>query len=71
MERRILVKSIKLHKLIEGVKNKSIDFETIKAKFHAVWGEHIGSHFLSKYDDAESLIHALDSQNLELFIEKY
>jgi len=40
-------------------------------KFVAVWGNSMASHFLSKYDDAESLIWALDSKNLNLFIEKF
>lgn len=40
-------------------------------KFAAVWGDHLAGHFLSKYDDAESLIWALDSENLNLFVTRF
>lgn len=31
----------------------------------------MANHFLGKYDNADSLIWALDSENLELFIQKF
>ena len=43
----------------------------IADKFRLVWGANIAAHFLSKYDSADSLIWALDSTNLDLFIKKF
>lgn len=63
-------KGISLQRFLEDYntgKNKS---GTI-LKFKTVWGEQIGQHFLSKYDNAERLIWAFDNENLELFIEKF
>lgn len=40
-------------------------------KFVHVWGTFMAAHFLSKYDNAESLISALDSTNFKLFVEKF
>lgn len=40
-------------------------------KFKDVWGPSMASHFLMKYDDAESLIWAFDNDNLKLFLDKF
>lgn len=51
--------------------NNKEDKKRAKDEFIRVWGDSMAEHFLSKYNDAESLIWALDIDNLELFIYKF
>lgn len=67
----IAVKGLRLEKYLKAYqKEESLKKQTVE-KFGAVWGPSMASHFLSKYNDAESLIWAFDGDNLELFIEKF
>lgn len=66
----ILTKSLKLQACLRDY-NEGIDKQAILSRFERTWGGQIASHFLIKYDDAESLIWALDGDNLKLFIEKF
>lgn len=71
-EKNILVKAVRLQKYFDSYLESSDKKEQLVfEKFKNVWGENMASHFLSKYIDAESLIWAFDSRNLELFIEKF
>lgn len=45
--------------------------EEVISKFTNVWGKNMANHFLMKYDNAESLINALDMDNLVLFMEHF
>ena len=65
-----LLKGLRLQKYFDAYKVKAQRQQTIN-KFTEVWGSFMANHFLSKYDDADSLIWALDSENLELFINKF
>lgn len=69
--KNVLIKPLKLQKcfndfLAGGDRNKDA-----REKFERVWGKSMADHFLSKYSDAESLIWAFDSDNLQLFIDKF
>lgn len=66
----ILTKALKLDQCIKEYDAGKYKEENLK-KFEAVWGSHLASHFLMKYDNAESLIWALDDDNLKLFIDKF
>lgn len=66
--KRILTKGIRLEKALKYYED---DKKNVFEKFEAVWGTSLANHFLSKYSDAESLIWALDADNLQLFIDKY
>lgn len=70
LAKSIAIKGLRLEKYLNAYNTESNKEEALK-KFVAVWGSSMASHFLSKYDDAESLIWAFDSDNLELFIEKF
>lgn len=70
--RRILVKALRLQKAFNMYDSKNEDYKNeALTKFEAVWGITLANHFLGKYGDAESLIFALDDDNLKLFIEKF
>lgn len=79
LAKSIAVKGLRLQKYLEAYQGTGDDDkervlqrrqQTLQ-KFGAVWGSSMASHFLTKYNDAESLIWAFDSDNLELFIEKF
>jgi len=72
-QKSICSKAIKLHKYFENCKSENSEkaISEIRTKFKTVWGDSMAEHFLSKYDDADSLIWALDSKNLDLFLEKF
>jgi len=40
-------------------------------KFNDVWGKQLTAHFFSKYNNAEDLIWHLDSENFELFVNRF
>ena len=70
--KKMLLKSLKLHNLfINAIKNPAQYESILRQKFIDVWGVNIGLHFLSKYNDAESLIWALDGENTQLFMDKF
>lgn len=69
-DKAILTKPLKLEKCFKDYQEKRFKSEVLK-KFEAVWGTSLADHFLSKYTDAESLIWALDSNNMQLFINKF
>lgn len=71
IEKRNLVKVLKLDKCFRIYNESTKSKQEVLNKFISVWGESMAYHFLNKYDDAESLVWALDSQNLKLFIEKF
>ncbi|MDZ7664624.1 MAG: hypothetical protein U5K27_04740 [Desulfotignum sp.] len=54
----ILTKALKLDQCIKEYDAGKYKEENLR-KFEAVWGAHLASHFLLKYNDAESLIWAL------------
>lgn len=73
MEKRTLVKVLKLDKCFKaynGAKNEKEKREVFDT-FSRTWGREMANHFLWKYNDAESLIWAFDSKNLELFINNF
>lgn len=69
--KRITLKGLRLQECLNDYKGEGSNKEQALKKFVAVWGSSMASHFLMKYDDAESLIWALDSDNLELFIDNF
>lgn len=69
--KNILVKSLKLQKAFDNYSKSDNQKTEVFNKFQSVWGPHMAWHFLSNYEDAESLIWAFDSANLELFITKF
>lgn len=69
--KNVLVKSLKLDKCFKDFATKKESRKEIFEKFKTVWGNDMANHFLCNYNDAESLIWAFDSRNLELFIEKF
>jgi hypothetical protein len=69
--KKTLLKAIKLENFFKMYSTSAQAKKEAFDKFKAVWGENIANHFLGKYDNADSLIWALDSENLELFIEKF
>lgn len=60
----------RLEKYMQAYKSEQ-NRKQVLEKFENVWGTTLAYHFLQKYDDAISLIWALDSVNLELFITKF
>jgi len=71
MDKKILIKALSLEKCFQAFKANGQGRNVTIEKFEAVWGKSMADHFLWKYSDAESLIWALDSTNLQLFIEKF
>lgn len=69
--KRITLKGLRLQACLDDYQSEGSNKEQALKKFVAVWGPNMASHFLMKYDDAESLIWAFDSDNLELFIDKF
>lgn len=70
--KQILVKPLKLQKTFDAYKNgNENDKKLAYLSFEKTWGAFIAQHFLSKYSDAESLIFALDSENMDLFVDKF
>ena len=69
--KKTLLKSIKLENCFKIYPTSAQAKKEVFNKFKAVWGESMANHFLGKYDNADSLIWALDSENLELFIQKF
>jgi len=70
-KKSIAVKGLRLQKYLTAYHADGRQKKETKQKFVNVWGESMANHFLSKYDDAESLIWAFDQTNLELFIKKF
>lgn len=66
-----LAKAIRLEQYFKAAEQSQENIEDLRIKFTSVWGETLANYFLSKYDNATSLIWALDSDNLELFIERF
>jgi len=74
MEKNVLVKALRLQKCFDTLHSKKASNEEklqVAKKFESVWGDWMAGHFIWKYSDAESLIFAFDSKNLQLFIEKF
>lgn len=67
----VATKGIRLQSYLNAYHRDGEQKEESVKKFVAVWGNHLAAHFLLKYDDAEELIWALDSNNLELFVSKF
>lgn len=70
-QKRTIVKSLKLEKMLNLYNAFDAQKKTIFKKFEDVWGTEMAGHLLGKYDNAEALIWAFDARNLELFIEKF
>jgi hypothetical protein len=68
--KKIAVLGIKLERCLEDWKIEGRKKE-VEGKFTNVWGTRLANHFLSKYENAESMIWALDEENLELFIKRF
>ena len=68
--RTILIKALTLQKYFDAYKNAD-QRNFVLEKFVVVWGNDLAQHFLFKYNDAENLIQNLDSDNLDLFINKF
>ena len=66
----LAIKGIRLQKYFDAYKEDNQNQEVLN-KFVNVWGSSMAAHFLINYDNAEALIWAFDSNNLELFIEKF
>lgn len=69
--KKTLLKAISLENCFKKYPTSAQSKKEVFDKFKNVWGESMANHFLGKYDSADSLIWALDSENLELFIEKF
>lgn len=69
--KKTLLKAIRLENCFKMYPESAQNKKEVYDKFKAVWGESMANHFLGKYDNADSLIWALDSENLELFITKF
>ena len=69
--KKTLLKAIRLEQCFKNYPTSAQAKKEVFDKFKAVWGESMANHFLGKYDNADSLIWALDSENLELFIKKF
>lgn len=67
----VLVKALRLEKLFKAYQAGGKQKQEVIDKFTNVWGADMAGHFLWKYDDAESLIFAFDTKNLQLFIDKF
>lgn len=70
--KRIALKGLKLQECLNDYNQGegNIKKQAIQ-KFINVFGEHLASHFLIKYDNAQSLIWAFDNENFELFIKNF
>lgn len=69
--KKTLLKAIRLENCFKMYPTSAQAKKEVFDKFKAVfWGKY-GKHFLGKYDNTDSLIWALDSENLELFIQKF
>lgn len=70
--KRIALKGLKLQECLNDYNQGegNIKKQAIQ-KFINVFGKHLASHFLMKYDNAESLIWAFDNENFELFIKNF
>lgn len=66
-----LLKSYRLENCLRSYNDSEQEKKAIRDKFTSVWGSYLAGHFLSKYDNADSLIWALDDDNLKLFIDKF
>lgn len=71
LAKTIATKGIRLGKFLKAYQDNDTQKQEVSQKFINVWGFNMAAHFLSKYDDAESLIWALDATNLKLFIEEF
>lgn len=69
--KRMLLKAVKLEEYFKDYTRSEQAKKEVIAKFQAVWGVSMADHFLGKYDNADSLIWALDSDNLEKFIKNF
>lgn len=69
--KRILLKSLRLEKYFKAYQADGKQKQEVFRKFEQVWGTTLANHFLSKYADADSLIWALDSDNLALFVRDF
>jgi hypothetical protein len=70
--KKILLKSIKLQKAFDSYNNEDqISKKEVFTMFEKTWGTSLANHFLGKYANAESLIWALDNENLELFMKLF
>lgn len=67
----IAVKGLRLQKYLNVYHAHGSQQKEATQKFVKVWGRSMAAHFLIKYDDAESLIWAMDEENLKLFIENF
>lgn len=66
----LTLKGLRLEKLFIAAKERG-RLDPIRTKFTSVWGQTMADHFLSKYSDAESLIWALDGENMEKFVRHF
>jgi hypothetical protein len=69
--KEILIKSSRLDKYFRSYEENDEKRAQVIDKFEAVWGSNLASHFLMKYNNAEDLILALDSDNLDKFIKNF
>lgn len=69
--KKTLLKAIRLENCFKMYSTDAQSKIEVFNKFKSVWGETMANHFLGKYDSADSLIWAFDSENLDLFIEKF
>jgi len=67
----IATKGLRLDRYLKIYDADGSQKKEVVKKFEFVWGSNMAAHFLTKYDDAESLIWALDSDNLQLFADKF
>ena len=68
--KKVLIKALSLQKHFEAYKDSNKKQAVIQ-KFTEVWGKSMADHFLWKYNNAEDLIWAFDSDNLQLFVDKF
>lgn len=74
--KKILVKSLTLDKCLRAYHAYRSEEKEAKRKeifdhFEKVWGTTLANDYLSEYDDAKSMIAALDEDNLNLFINRF
>lgn len=69
--KKTLLKAIRLENCFKIYPTSEQAKREVFEKFKAVWGDTMANHFLGKYNNADSLIWALDSENLELFITNF
>lgn len=67
----LLTKALKLQQCLNAYHADGRQRGEAFDKFQRVWGHSMANHFLSKYDDANTLIWALDLKNLNLFIKRF